>query len=916
MSRLNSILLALMLCNIMVLGLYTGKIYGQDFKPAITVALDGSGNFTKIQDAINAAPDNSTSATIIFIRRGLYNTEKLIVPASKTNLVLIGESRDETIISYHIYDCQTGGYGNKCPSEDAKKWSDDNIRTSATLTIMADDFQAENLTIQNTAGPVGQALAITVRSDRVVFRNCNFSSYQDTIYLWSNALRSYFENCLVVGRTDYIYGSGTAFFQNCEIRSWGGGWITAPSTAKEQPYGFVFNQCQLTYAWNSPRTGDDGASFALGRPWHNYPKVAWLFCEMSEKLNPLGWPDKWNMPYSDTSLDLHLYEYKNYGPGAAMSGRAKWAGLRALNDDEAINYTSSKVLSGVDGWNPASEKPKVTTFAWSAIEDTATWMNPANWTPKGIPGINQAAFVNVPFTVNANGGTFLADLTLSKGAVLSITSSSKANYLAIGGSVIKAPENVRLDGHLRTKDSIAIEVGEKLDFNATISGIHPVTKKGKGTLQLNSDNSGFSGYWNIAQGRLAAARANALGKAKGIIIDSLAILLIEKGNAIFIETPLRIRSGGMLELYADILLSEFYLGDSLQLPGKYDASKLSGLLSGTGSITIGRPSSFIFKGGANGNWDNPAHFQPGLLPVAGETVYTNIEMETTPYVFPADIVVQAGGRIRLRGDHRATGTITLEQGTSLYYATSGAGFMLAAPINVKGDVIFAMNSRAVPQHYMHLNGPLSGNSKITISNQRADIKNSAVVVLGGDNIGFGGTWDLTIAAAHPESSAALQGISTNSFGKGKIEVGLQNRLILSHPRCVGNELQVNLFQNGLIQLDTTVIVGKAVINGVSLSAGAYDANNKPEFFTGKGKLKVDTGTGLKESIRQSGLYAAGNQLFFKEPVTSFLIFDIVGRHIDANSQFGIICLEDLPPGLYVVQYIHKGKRQVEKVLVF
>ncbi|MBK6948218.1 MAG: hypothetical protein IPH16_09300 [Haliscomenobacter sp.] len=153
---------------------------GQGVTPDITVALDGSGDFTKIQDAINAVPDNSPTPTLIFIKRGLYNTEKLIVPATKARIVLIGESRDETIISYHVYDCSAGGYENKCPAEDAKKWPGDNIRTSATLTVIADDFRAENLTIQNTAGPVGQALALTLRGDRAIFRNCNFSSYQDT----------------------------------------------------------------------------------------------------------------------------------------------------------------------------------------------------------------------------------------------------------------------------------------------------------------------------------------------------------------------------------------------------------------------------------------------------------------------------------------------------------------------------------------------------------------------------------------------------------------------------------------------------------------------------------------------------------------------------------------------------------------
>src|SRR6056297_1626316 len=208
-------------------------VVAQD-KPAnadIVVALDGSGDFTSIQSAINAVPANDGRNTVIYIKRGVYNTEKLIVPADRINVTLIGESRQETVISYHIYDCGD----SKCPAEDAALWTGDNIRTSATLTILGDGFRAENLTIQNTAGPVGQAQAVTVRSDKCVFINVDFFGYQDTMYFWSNGKRSYFKECLVVGRTDYIYGSGTVFFDACEIRSWGGGWITAPSTALDQP---------------------------------------------------------------------------------------------------------------------------------------------------------------------------------------------------------------------------------------------------------------------------------------------------------------------------------------------------------------------------------------------------------------------------------------------------------------------------------------------------------------------------------------------------------------------------------------------------------------------------------------------------------------------------------------------------------
>ena len=151
----------------------------------IVVAANGSGDFTSLQEAINAVPANSERRTVVYIKRGTYNTEKLIVAGDKINLTLIGESREETVISYHIYDCSQG----KCPVEDAALWTGGNIRTSATLTIHGDGFRAENLTIQNTAGPVGQAQAVTIRADKCVFINVDFYSYQDTMYFWSDAKR-------------------------------------------------------------------------------------------------------------------------------------------------------------------------------------------------------------------------------------------------------------------------------------------------------------------------------------------------------------------------------------------------------------------------------------------------------------------------------------------------------------------------------------------------------------------------------------------------------------------------------------------------------------------------------------------------------------------------------------------------------
>ncbi|MBQ8520782.1 MAG: hypothetical protein IJ456_05285 [Bacteroides sp.] len=318
----------------------------------VVVAKDGSGDFTSIQAAINAAPEHGKERYVILLKEGKYDEEKLIIPETKCNITLRGEGKGKTCISYHMHDGNSPETGNKLPVEAWNKWKDTPmlVRTSATLTIMGEGCRVEDLTLQNTAGPVGQALAVVVCADKTMFVRCNLLSYQDTVFLWTHGKRSYFKDCLVLGHTDYIYGGGIGYFESCELRTWGGGYVTAPSTPQEQSYGFVFNDCDFTYATNSPREGDDGQPIAIGRPWHNYPKVAILNSSYCDEINPEGWPTVWFMEYAATSPDLHLYEYNNTGKRADMSQRAKWAGIKELTKEEAQLYTVDKVLGDMSNW--------------------------------------------------------------------------------------------------------------------------------------------------------------------------------------------------------------------------------------------------------------------------------------------------------------------------------------------------------------------------------------------------------------------------------------------------------------------------------------------------------------------------------------------------------------------------------------
>lgn len=800
----------------------------------IVVAADGTGDFTKIQDAINAVPSNQKDRrTVIYLKNGLYDTEKLLVPSDKQNITLIGESRDQTIISYHIYDCANTASGNKCPAEDALKWVGDVIRTSATLTIAGEGFRAENLTIRNTAGPVGQALAITVTADKVAFINCNLLGYQDTIYLWTAGKRSYFQNCLVLGRTDYIYGAGIGYFQGCEIRSYGGGYITAPSTPKSQSYGFVFNDCDLTYTTGSPRAGDDGVKFRLGRPWHEYPKVTWLNCDITGMLNPQGWGDTWNMEYAATSTDLHLYEYNNTGPGADMSQRAGWVGLRALSQDEAQAYTRERVLNGSDAWSPWADAPLSATYEWDGGGTSASWLEAGNWNPDGVPAAAQAAYIRNGAVAEADGGVFAADLFLQSSA-LNIKASGTASYLSVEKGKLIGDAAITLNGKLATKDSVIIETSSTFTVAAQLQGVHVITKTGTGSLVFTADNSNYSGKLVIDAGSVQAATANALGKSS-VVVNSGAWLQISHPSALSAKSSLSVSTGGGLLLNADITLSEFYIDGVLQAVGVYTATSHPNVMSGVGSLQVGRPSVFKMMGGA---WDVAANYSPALLPLEGETVLCEGEMETAATPNKANVTfVDGKGKLRLRGVHTSTGTLTFEGNQRISYATGGTGFTLTAPLVLKGDISLEMNSSSVDGSTLVLNGSIAGNVKVTPKNTRA-VANSAVVVLGGNNEAFAGSWDLTAAAAHAEGSVGITGTSENAFGTASIRVGAKNKVQFDHERCVTSSTDLTLLTGATAIVNKPVTVGRLTLGAESFTSGNFTATTHPLFIKGAGSITV------------------------------------------------------------------------------
>jgi pectinesterase len=313
--------------------LFFGMVVAQPvtYTDSFRVAADGSGDFKTIQEAINAVRDLSQKQVKIFIKNGVYR-EKLVIPSWKTNISLVGEHRDSTLITNNDYSGKPYTSGLDAFGRD--KYTTYN---SYTVLVQGNDFRAENLTIENSSGRVGQAVALHVEGDRAQVKNCKLLGNQDTLYTGTEGSRQYYSNCLIQGTTDFIFGEATAVFDGCVIRSLSNSYITAASTRPGMKYGYVFMHCKLV--------ADTAArKVFLGRPWRPYAKTVFLYSEMGDHIVPQGW-DNWRNPENEKTV---LYaEYKNTGPGARTESRVKWS--RQLSRKEAKKYTLKNIFGG---WEP------------------------------------------------------------------------------------------------------------------------------------------------------------------------------------------------------------------------------------------------------------------------------------------------------------------------------------------------------------------------------------------------------------------------------------------------------------------------------------------------------------------------------------------------------------------------------------
>lgn len=326
---LNSIFLCLMICQ----SFFAQTSNSKKLKPDFIVAQDGSGDYKTVQEAFDAVPKSKSERTFIFVKNGIYK-QVITLETDKNNVTLIGEAVDKVILSFDNYSSKINpvtakGYGTS---------------GSSTCFILATGFYAKDITFENASGPVGQALAINIQGDKAVFNNCKFLGFQDTMYGADG--RQYFKDCYIEGSTDFIFGSSTAFYDNCTLHTKGGSAITAASTKDFVNFGYVFNNCKIT--------GIGTNITKLGRPWRPYAAVAFINTEMSDAIKQEGW-DNWGKTENESTA--RYSEYNSSGVGAYPNERVKW--MKFLSADQVKFYTVKNVLKTtytnppvVDNWNP------------------------------------------------------------------------------------------------------------------------------------------------------------------------------------------------------------------------------------------------------------------------------------------------------------------------------------------------------------------------------------------------------------------------------------------------------------------------------------------------------------------------------------------------------------------------------------
>ncbi|KAL5221609.1 hypothetical protein ABZP36_026322 [Zizania latifolia] len=307
-----------------------------EIEPDMVVAKDGTGTHRTINDAIKAAPERSHRRVVIYIKAGVY-IENIKIGRKKTNLMLVGDGASKTVVVGHrsVYDNFTTFH-------------------TATLAVTGPGFIMRDMTVENRAGAAKhQAVALLVSGDHAVVYRCTVLGYQDTLYV--HAQRQFYRDCEVAGTVDFVFGNAAVVLQNCTL------WARRPlphqkntMTAQgrrdpNQSTGISVHGCRLLPSPELAPVQHDYPTY-LGRPWKPYARAVYMMSYMADHVDAAGWlawDESGRVP--DT---LYYGEYRNSGPGAAITGRVSWPGHRVITlPEEAMEFTVGRFIGGYT-WLP------------------------------------------------------------------------------------------------------------------------------------------------------------------------------------------------------------------------------------------------------------------------------------------------------------------------------------------------------------------------------------------------------------------------------------------------------------------------------------------------------------------------------------------------------------------------------------
>ncbi|KAK6790264.1 hypothetical protein RDI58_014064 [Solanum bulbocastanum] len=316
------------------------EVNSNGLKPNAIVAIDGSGQYKSINEALRAVPKKNTQKFVIFIKAGIYK-EYVDIPRKMNHIVFIGEGPTKTKI--------TG----------SKNFAD-GIGTfkTATVAINGDNFMAKDIGIENTAGAIKhQAVALRVSGDMAIFHNCQFDGYQDTLYV--HTYRQFYRDCTITGTIDFIFGDASSVFQNCRMivrkpMANQACMVTAQGRKDRRGVGaIVMQNCEIRAEHEFISTQPAIKAY-LGRPWKEFSRTIIMQSFIDGFIDQQGW----SVWAGDFALNTLFYaEYENRGIGANSNNRVNWRGYKKNIGQEVAAGFAPGVFILADEWVRLSGVP-------------------------------------------------------------------------------------------------------------------------------------------------------------------------------------------------------------------------------------------------------------------------------------------------------------------------------------------------------------------------------------------------------------------------------------------------------------------------------------------------------------------------------------------------------------------------------